>query len=160
MKTIVVNRHFEPYDIYIGRGTKWGNPFVIGRDGNREEVIELYRKYAANNPEIISSLYELRGKRLGCSCKPQLCHGDVLIEMLEEKRYKRLVIGIDQSYTRTGISLAADGKLLKVSSVDFKGCKTKTEKRKHIALVVDKILRINKHKARRTVVLCERIRTI
>lgn len=85
MKTKVVNRHFEDYDIYIGRGTIWGNPFKIGIDGTREEVIDLYRQYAKHNPEIMDNLYKLKGKRLGCSCKPQSCHGDVLIELLKEQ---------------------------------------------------------------------------
>ena len=40
--TKVVNKYKQPYDIYIGRGSKWGNPFIIGQDGNREEVINKY----------------------------------------------------------------------------------------------------------------------
>lgn len=83
-ETLVVNRHFEKHDVYIGRGTKWGNPFEIGRDGNREEVIRLYEIYARNNPEIMNSLHELKGKRLGCSCKPAPCHGDVLVKLIKE----------------------------------------------------------------------------
>jgi hypothetical protein len=83
LNTRVVNRHSEPYDVYIGRGTRWGNPFIEGFDGTREEIIELYRQYARNNPEITEHLHELVGKRLGCSCKPLLCHGDVLVEMVE-----------------------------------------------------------------------------
>lgn len=43
MKTTVVNRHKASYDVYVGRGTKWGNPFEIGKDGTRLEVIEKYR---------------------------------------------------------------------------------------------------------------------
>lgn len=85
MKTKVVNRHLEQYTVYIGRGTIWGNPYYIGRDGTREEVIEKYREYAKNNEEILSNLHKLEGQVLGCSCKPKLCHGDVLIEMLENK---------------------------------------------------------------------------
>lgn len=160
MKTVVVNRHFEPYDVYIGRGTKWGNPFKEGKDGTREEVIELYRQYARNNPEIVNSLDELRGKRLGCSCKPQPCHGDVLVEMIEmEKQYKTIVVGVDQSYTRTGISIAADGVLLKVTSIPFRGCRNKSEKRKELAKVLHKIIQTNQRKASHMVILCERIRT-
>ena len=83
LETKVVNRHFEEYDIYIGRGTKWGNPFEIGKDGNREEVIKLYEIYVKNNPELMNSLHELKGKRLGCSCKPNKCHGDVLVKLIK-----------------------------------------------------------------------------
>ena len=84
--TTVVNLKQAKYDIYIGRGSKWGNPFKIGRDGNRTQVIEKYRSYILNKPELLNSLYELEGKILGCFCKPKACHGDVLIELLEMRR--------------------------------------------------------------------------
>jgi Holliday junction resolvasome RuvABC endonuclease subunit len=157
MEAKVVNRHFEDYDIYIGRGTKWGNPFIVGKDGTREEVIELYRQYARNNPVIMESLHELRGKRLGCSCKPAACHGDILLELMEVK-YNHVVIGIDESYTRTGISIAADGKLLKAGSIDFKGCKNKAEKRKELRRILIHILESVQPKATLATVICERIR--
>jgi hypothetical protein len=80
----VVNRHKEPFDLYIGRGTLWGNPFKIGVDGTREEVIDKYRRYVLNSPEILSRLCELKGKKLGCSCKPYKCHGDVLVELIQQ----------------------------------------------------------------------------
>lgn len=83
MKTKVVNKYKEPYDIYIGRGSKWGNPFEIGKDGTREEVIEKYRTYLLNKPELLKALPELRGKTLGCFCKPKPCHGDILVEILD-----------------------------------------------------------------------------
>jgi len=82
--TRVVNIRKEKYDIYIGRPSKWGNPFVIGKDGTREEVIEKYREYILQSPELLNSLEELRGKTLGCFCKPFGCHGDVLVELLGE----------------------------------------------------------------------------
>jgi hypothetical protein len=84
MKTRVANRHFEKFDIYIGRGTKWGNPFEIGKDGDRDEVIRLYEIYIRNNPNLIKDLWELKGKVLGCSCKPNKCHGDVLVKLIKE----------------------------------------------------------------------------
>jgi hypothetical protein len=85
-KTTIVNIHHKvPYDVYIGRGSKWGNPFKIGKDGTRDEVIEKYAQYIADNEYLIGSLEELRGKRLGCYCAPKRCHGDVLIELLGEK---------------------------------------------------------------------------
>lgn len=70
-----------PPGIYIGRPSKWGNPFVIGRDGTREEVIQKYKDYLLGNAELMSSLHELRGKNLICWCRPHLCHGDVLLEL-------------------------------------------------------------------------------
>lgn len=69
------------YDVYIGRPSKWGNPYVIGRDGTRHEVIKKYRKYLLQHPELIEALPELKGKVLGCWCSPKACHGDVLVEL-------------------------------------------------------------------------------
>ena len=73
--------------------------------------------------------------------------------------YKKLSIGIDQSYARTGISIAADNKLLVVRSIDFNGCKNKIEKRLHVSTLLSKILKANKGKADEIVILVERIRT-
>jgi hypothetical protein len=67
--------------IYIGRPSKWGNPFVVGRNGTREEVIEKYRLYLLNNKELMARIEELRGKNLICWCTPLPCHGDVLLEL-------------------------------------------------------------------------------
>ena len=82
--TKVINRRREGFDIYIGRGSIWGNPFRIGPDGSREDVIEKYRQWIKTRPDILSHLEELRGKTLGCYCKPLACHGDILIELLGE----------------------------------------------------------------------------
>ena len=92
MATRVVNLSKEPYDVYIGRPGFWGNPFVIGRDGNRKEVLSKYREWVVNQPEIMSRLSELRGKTLGCFCKPQLCHGDVLAELADYEPDPRVVL--------------------------------------------------------------------
>jgi len=81
----------EPYDVYIGRvnryyelpKSKWANPFSIGRDGNREEVIEKYFHYLMDQPQLLKDLPELRGKVLGCWCKPLSCHGDLLLILAE-----------------------------------------------------------------------------
>lgn len=80
---MVVHCKKKPYDTYIGRGSKWGNPFVIGKDGNREEVIEKYRKWIKTQPKLLKALPELKGKVLGCWCFPKACHGDVLLELIE-----------------------------------------------------------------------------
>lgn len=45
----IVHCKKEPYDIYIGRPGKWGNPFTIGKDGTREEVIVKYEEWIRNN---------------------------------------------------------------------------------------------------------------
>jgi Domain of unknown function (DUF4326) len=70
--------------VYIGRPSKWGNPFVIGRDGTRDEVIEKYREWILKQPELMQSLRELKGKHLVCWCSPEPCHGQVLLDLLVE----------------------------------------------------------------------------
>ena len=82
--TKVVNVRLEACDVYIGRPLKWGNPFRIGPDGDRAEVIAKYRDWIKGHPTLRAALHELRGKRLGCYCAPKACHGDVLVELIEE----------------------------------------------------------------------------
>lgn len=67
--------------VYVGRPSKFGNPFVIGRDGDRARVVERYRAYLRGSPELIASLPELRGHDLVCHCAPLACHADVLLEL-------------------------------------------------------------------------------
>ncbi len=70
----------ESYDIYIGRPSAWGNPFVLGRDGDRAEVVRKYEEWLPGS-DLMVRLPELRGKVLGCWCAPQACHGDVLVRL-------------------------------------------------------------------------------
>ncbi len=68
--------------VYIGRPSKWGNPFVMGRDGTREEVVAKYREFLAARPDLAArARAELKGKDLLCFCAPKACHGDVLMEI-------------------------------------------------------------------------------
>jgi hypothetical protein len=69
--------------VYIGRPSKWGNPFIIGRDGTRAEVIEKYDLWIQTQPELLAALPELKDKVLGCWCKPRACHGDVLARLAD-----------------------------------------------------------------------------
>jgi len=82
----VVNINESDYDVYIGRPSKYGNPFIIGKDGNRLEVIRKYDKYIRNNKKLLEDLSELEGKILGCYCKPRKCHGDVLVKLIQEMK--------------------------------------------------------------------------
>lgn len=83
----VVNKYKEEYDVYIGRGSMWGNPFKIGVDGTREQVIEKYRCWLWKQIKLgritKEDLLTLDGKRLGCFCAPKSCHGDVLVKAVE-----------------------------------------------------------------------------
>jgi hypothetical protein len=79
----------ERFDVYIGRGTPWGNPFPIGIGGqgdDRETVIEKFRAYFSDEilstPEKKKAVLSLRGYRLGCHCKPLACHGDIIAAYL------------------------------------------------------------------------------
>jgi hypothetical protein len=76
----VVHCKKDPYDIYCGRPSIWGNPFEIGKDGTRKEVIAKFKKYLLENQELVDKLPELRGKILGCWCAPKACHCDVLAD--------------------------------------------------------------------------------
>jgi len=73
------------YDVYIGRGGPWGNPFVIGRDGDRAQVIDKHRAWLthrlATEPALVAQLLALHGKVLACWCAPLPCHGDTLVEL-------------------------------------------------------------------------------
>lgn len=83
MAARVVNHYKEPMGpdhVCIMRPSKWGNPFRIGIHGTREECIQKYQEWLLGQPELIKDArVELRGKVLRCCCKPQPCHGDILV---------------------------------------------------------------------------------
>lgn len=94
-KTVVVNIHTingqrPEFDMYIGRAARgfkaseWQNPFREGVDGDRSEVVAKYRDYLLKSrPDLLQKIPDLVGKRLGCWCAPEPCHGDVLVELVE-----------------------------------------------------------------------------
>lgn len=85
-KITVVNRrdiYPLPGDVYIGRPGRFGNPFVIGKDGTREEVIDKFAFYLHEHPELVERLVRLKPKRLVCFCKPEACHGDVYLDAID-----------------------------------------------------------------------------
>jgi hypothetical protein len=88
----VVHCKRNPFDVYIGRPSIWGNPFRSGVDGTRKEVIEQYRLYVLSNLELMSRLMELDGKILGCWCSPKLCHGDALCSLIEDMKNEKRVM--------------------------------------------------------------------
>jgi hypothetical protein len=88
----VVHCKKQEYDVYIGRPSKWGNPFTHISDNktlakyivkDRETAIAMYREWLTNGEgkHLLADLHELKGKTLGCWCKPMSCHGDVLTEL-------------------------------------------------------------------------------
>ena len=89
----VVHCKKEPYDVYIGRPSKWGNPFThkTGTKASiivalRDEAVSEYKKWITEGEgkHLMRDLCELKGKILGCWCHPQSCHGDVLSELVNE----------------------------------------------------------------------------
>ncbi len=85
-RTTVVNKNREDYDVYAGRGGPFGNPYQIGPDGNRNEVIRKFdydfHQHMLKDPVFRQKLERLRGQRLGCFCKPLPCHADVIAAYL------------------------------------------------------------------------------
>lgn len=90
--TTVVNVRNSPYDVYIGRGSKWGNPFKMkdNSEAERTRVIKEYAKWFLEPAQehLRKDIYELKGKRLGCYCAPKSCHGHFLVAYLEERLQK------------------------------------------------------------------------
>ena len=89
----VVHCKKEKYDVYIGRPSKWGNPFTHKKGtiakytvSTREEAVESYRKWITEGEGsyLLRCLPELKDKTLGCWCHPQSCHGDVLKELVDK----------------------------------------------------------------------------
>lgn len=77
----VVGTASKPGRVYVGRPTKWGNPYHVGSDGTREQIIEYYRLWLEKQLFVDPNfLRELIGKDLICWCAPKPCHADVLLE--------------------------------------------------------------------------------
>jgi hypothetical protein len=71
--------------VRIDRRTEWGNPFELPADGDRDTVIASYAvHYLPFKPSLLGKLETLRGKVLACWCAPEACHGDILVELLEQ----------------------------------------------------------------------------
>lgn len=88
--TVINIRSGARFDVYIGRGSVWGNPFThknlkdtkaIYQVSSRLEAIEKYEEWILTQPYLLDRLSELKGLVLGCYCAPMLCHGDVLVKL-------------------------------------------------------------------------------
>ena len=93
----VVNMRKSKWDVRVDRMSRLGNPYRIGKDGNRKEVIAKYRKYLwrcikGKNEvykELIKLSYMDNNTRLGCWCKPKACHGDIIVKAINWLKKKR-----------------------------------------------------------------------
>lgn len=82
MPRVLNRRDHGASGIYVGRPSRFGNPFLIGRDGSREQVIAKYREWLCEQPDLVAAAkIELHGKDLICWCAPLACHADVLLEI-------------------------------------------------------------------------------
>lgn len=89
----VLNKHVAGTPdgaVYIGRGSKWGNPFIIVRDGDRVGVIAKHEQWLADQHHLLRALEELCGRDLVCFCAPRSCHGDLLIRLANTTREQRI----------------------------------------------------------------------
>lgn len=95
-ETSVVHCKKDKYDIYIGRPSKWGNPYshkegtlAKYKVATRKEAIEKYKRWILDGEGsyLLRHLTELEGKVLGCWCKPQACHGDFLAELANDRPF-------------------------------------------------------------------------
>lgn len=84
-KVYNVKRNPPVGSVYIGRSTKWGNPFPINAKMDRDEVCNRFDEYLKGRPDLIEAAKsELKGKNLVCHCKPARCHGDTLLRVANE----------------------------------------------------------------------------
>ncbi len=70
--------------------SKWANPYVIGKDGDRAAVIEKHRLWINSQPELLAALPELKDKVLSCWCdvRKEACHCETLIELSESRHIR------------------------------------------------------------------------
>lgn len=88
---LVVHCKRDRYDVYVGRGSKWGNPFshqtgtrARWKVATRDDAVAAYEQWLRDQPHLLDALDELRGKTLGCWCAPRRCHGDVLAALAND----------------------------------------------------------------------------
>ena len=104
-KSFLIQNGYKDFDewikcknhVYIGRNmsfyisganaSKWANPYSVKKYG-RDDCLKLYKDYILKNTELLNQIYELEDKELGCWCYPNKCHGDILIEILNDFKNK------------------------------------------------------------------------
>lgn len=89
--TVVVNLKRDQFDVLIDRRGLYGNRHIIGRDGNRATVIDKHMRdwrmildEPTTREQAVACLQFMKGKRLGCHCKPLACHGDNYVKLIAE----------------------------------------------------------------------------
>lgn len=88
----VVHANRTPHDVFIGRGSQWGNPYshlpnstALYKVTTVEEAVDKYATYLLENEHLMKQLKHLRGKILGCPCGGIWpCHGHILAALANE----------------------------------------------------------------------------
>lgn len=103
---------------YIGRGTIFGNPFILNRSGTRDVVINKFREYALNNPTL---LYEISNidKDLVCHCSPSKCHGDVILDIKKKLELGEITIPSESILAVIGSRTFTDYDKFKIELTNF-----------------------------------------
>jgi len=84
MPRVLNKRHdaIPPSAVYVGRPTKWGNPFPLQGEADRDNCLRKYKAYIKERPDLMEQARkELKGKDLVCWCSPKLCHADILLKI-------------------------------------------------------------------------------
>lgn len=105
----------DPNNLYIGRdmsfypalknvkGSKWRNPYRHKRT-SRQKCLKQYKSFVMNS-KLYHQLDELEGKVLGCWCSPEPCHGNVLIELIKEKKEAAITADkLDEKITAVAVT--------------------------------------------------------
>ena len=84
-KNLIAWAESQGLAVRVDRGTRYGNPFVLGEDGDRNEVCDAYRlHYLPHKPSIAERAGDLVGKVLICHCYPERCHAESLVKLARE----------------------------------------------------------------------------
>jgi hypothetical protein len=82
--TTVVNKYCEQYDVSIMRPSIYGNPFIVGKDGDNDQCVALFERYLLKDKWLQKQMLVLKDKKIGCCCKPlKSCHGDVYVDFID-----------------------------------------------------------------------------
>jgi len=107
IRTLKESWKTNPQYVYIGRknsryglrDSKWRNPYPLKKESEREQILAKFREYILSRPDLLGQLGELEGKILVCWCKPKPCHGDILMELLRQRKLVGMKMLGDQSAT-------------------------------------------------------------
>lgn len=125
----VVNSKVDKYDVYIGRPSKWGNPFSMKLESDRDFVVLKHKLWLNTRPDLLRSLGELKDKKLGCFCAPKSCHGDTLTDLASSRWIKNWF----SNMLPFDYPLECDGLSYKTVENYYQAMKVHDEQREHFS---------------------------